>query len=587
MTRQVKYIIEIRDKFTKQNKKFQKEMKLNESSVKKFDTSLKSIKSPHPFVIKTKNKFSNTFKTYENDLKRLKGVNTNFVKSLGVVENKFKSLGQSLLTRVTAPLTVGGTASVLAFSKIEKGLSTVFTLLDKNQIQEFGKNLKLAQSEAIKLGFGVSDTNKALFDQVSALGVSEESLNIFKIAQKLAKGGNAELGVSVDGLTSIINAYGREVTSANEVANAFFTAQKFGKTTVAELAKNIGRVAPVAKSAGVSFQELLATISALTIGGINTPEATTALTGAISSLLKPGKEASDVLKALGLPVGATELKAVGLVNTLTRLNEVSEKYPDLIALAIPNITAFTGVNALSSDKLEILRQTVNQMGKDVKNGTGLNEAYKIQMMTLSSQLAKTKGAFTLLGNEIGNQLAPFVSILADGLINLTLKFKSLSPSTKKFIVIFGGLTALIAPILLGFGAFIGLIKLASIASMVLGVSLNASLFGIPLIIGGIISSIGLLIVKWDSIVERFIKLKGIVKDFFNAIPNAFNSGGSNVVLQSPKVMSTLPSVTNAFNSQNVDVSGSIKVQATPGTTILETNTESPNIGLNPIMVGGL
>jgi TP901 family phage tail tape measure protein len=256
--------------------------------------------------------------------------------SVGAVQRKFKGFSKTLkrtserlrdvarkLRSVSLAAAGLGAASVKAFGDFEKGITNVFTLLDKDQLVQFEGDLTAVSKGAIAMGFSMEDVNKALFDNVSALGTSENSMEAFEVAQKLAIGGVADLSVAVDGITSIMNAYGKETTNSNVVANAFFTAQKAGKTTVDRLASTVGAVAPMAKSAGVGFQELLATMSQLTLGGLSTEESATALRGALTALLKPGAEAEKILTDLGVPFGASGLQASSLREALLKLTDVN------------------------------------------------------------------------------------------------------------------------------------------------------------------------------------------------------------------------------------------------------------------------
>lgn len=346
--------------------------------------------------------------------------------ALSAYEAKIKSTQTSLFglsailkTAFAFAIIQGIRSSVSALSDFETGITNVYTLLNKGTLKEFKSDLSNASKEAISMGFSINDANKALFDTVSAIGDVTKSIDIYKQAQILAIGGVADLSVATDGLTSVINAYGKETTDATTVANAFFSAQRVGKTTVADLAANIGKVAPIAKQAGISFQELLAVAAQLTLGGLSTDEATTALRQSIAALIKPASDAAKVLRDYGVPVGASELRAKGLTYALIKLNEAAEKNPDVIAEMIPNIRALTGVSSLNADAIDNVNNTIEQMNEDVKNGTGLLEAFNMQMKTLTQSGKEAKNAFEELGNS-------FISLLSPALIKLNQLTASLA-----------------------------------------------------------------------------------------------------------------------------------------------------------------
>lgn len=350
------------------------------------------------YIIQLRDRFSRTLDKFNRKMSGVKKKTREATKSMSDFGFTTK--------RVLLGLGALATTSIITFARISQGLGNIKGLLTDLEFDTFGDEIESAQKEALKLGFKIDDVNKALFDNISALGASEKSIQVFNVAQKLAIAGNASLGVSVDGITSIVNAYGKDITDATEVANAFFSAQVKGKTTVAKLAANIGQVASIANTAGVGFKELLATISALTLGGLSTEESVTSLKGAINLLLSPTKEAGQILTALKVPFGVTQVRAVGLKKAFEKLTAAGEKYPDLIARAIPNVRAFTAVTSLSADKLKIIDEILTKINQDTANGTGLNKVYTDQLAQMAKQLSITKGSFTILFNAIGAGLAP-------------------------------------------------------------------------------------------------------------------------------------------------------------------------------------
>lgn len=478
------------------------------------------------YIFKAIDNYSRVAKIVQRQTKKVR-------KSLERFAKTAQKVGRTMSRNVTLPILAVGAASIFAFSNMEKGLQNVFTLLTKPELVKFGAQLEAAQIAAVKMGFSIQDSSKALFDNVSALGASEKSLEAFDAAQKLAIAGVTDLTVSVDGITSIVNAYGRETTDATEVANAFFSAQVKGKTTVEELATTIGRVAPIAKQAGVGFKELLATTSALTLGGLSTDIATTALRGTLSALVKPTKEAQKVLKKLGVPFGTTAIRAAGLAKTLQLLNIASEKYPDLLAQAIPNIRAFTGVTALSADKLVIIEETLTKINNDYRDGTGLNEAYTRQQLTLNRALKRMGGSLTIVGNQLGAVMAPTLIKVASALGKFSAWFEKLGPGTKKFIVIFGLIIATLGPLILILG------QLAFAVSHLIPVfgALNIMMAANPA--GLIALGIMAMVIAMSFLIKNWEKIWSFVKDkpFFKFIGNQFERAKKviDIVMSSLKI----------------------------------------------------
>lgn len=440
-------------------------------------------------------------------------VSRKFVASIKKNRNAIKKFGDNLqkakfaFAAFAAAIAVGFTASVVNAAKFEKGITNVFTLLDKPQIKQFGSQLEMAQRNAVRMGFAIEDANKALFDTVSALGAGEQALKTFDIANKLAIGGQTELRIAVDGLTSIVNAYGKDVTDATEVANAFFSAQRAGKTTVAELSASIGRVAPVAKQAGIGFKTLLATASQLTLGGLSTEEATTALRGAIAGLIKPTGDAARVIEEAGIPFGAAALQNADFTEVLLKLAKAAKKNPDALAAMIPNIRALTAISALGEKEVGNLRKIIVSINDDIKNGTGLTEAYAKNVKTLDQIFKRILGSAKDLASEFGKELFPILKPIGLQIIKLIRAFADLSPTIKKAILAITGLLGAFA----GTFAVVGSLLAMKATLIALGVTLSA--IAIPAaIFVGFLAALSPLVFSLTKNWEDWVTVFGFINE---------------------------------------------------------------------------
>jgi len=291
---------------------------------------------------------------------------------------------------------IGGaiTGAVRTINTFEKSLANVFTLLSQDDLKQFQDELTRGSREVIaKYGLDIENVNKALFDTISAGIPAGEAVEFLNEAARLSIGGVTDLSTATDGLTSVLNAFRLDTSETTVVADAFFSAQKAGKTTVEELSNEIGKVSPIANAAGVSFQELLAATAALTLGGLSTAEATTAIQGTLNALIKPSKEAEVALRALGVPVGLVEVRAKGFTASLAALNKVVKENPDEIAKAIPNIRGLTGVLALSEEGFDAYSEILQQVNEDIGENSSLSAAFAIQQATVEQQVARLGGAY--------------------------------------------------------------------------------------------------------------------------------------------------------------------------------------------------
>ena len=277
--------------------------------------------------------------------------------------------------------------------EFEKTLTNVMTLLDKATKAKFGDFLSAGALRTMStFGLQVGDVNKALFDTISAGIKAGNSIEFLREAAKLAIGGVTDLSTAVDGMTSIMNAYALSIEEANKVASAFFTAQKHGKTTVAELAQNVGMLAPTAKMAGISFQQMLSAMALLTKQGIQTDMASTSLRATIIALTKTTPATAKAFEDMGIKTGITAIKTQGFGETLLQVAKAAEENEDILTVLIPSVRALTAVAALGTEALVEYDKILEDVNTNYGEGSDLVKAHAEQMNTLRKRIDEAKGA---------------------------------------------------------------------------------------------------------------------------------------------------------------------------------------------------
>lgn len=274
----------------------------------------------------------------------IKAANDNIAQSSTAVA---RSIG--LISKAMAPL---GGIVVAAFSvkplfAFKDALAEVSTLVDATtfSMREL-EGAALAQAAAF--GGGAAGQVKAYYQIISAGASSAaEATEILTAANKLAVGGVTDVTTAADGLTSVLNAYGDKVEGATAVSDALFVGMRAGKTTIGELASSLGKVAPLAAQTGVSFDELVASVSALTKGGIATTEAVTGVRAILAAVAKPAKEASDLAKSIGLEFNAAGLKSKGFASFMEEVIEKTGGSTDALSLLFGGVEALVPVMALA------------------------------------------------------------------------------------------------------------------------------------------------------------------------------------------------------------------------------------------------
>ena len=224
-------------------------------------------------------------------------------------EKSAKSIGDSFKTNLgsvaTGAAVAAGAAmlkfaneSLAAFKNFDKGMREVFTLMPGMTEEAMGAMSEQALQAAKDMGKLPEEVVPALYQALSAGVPPDNVFDFLETANAAALGGVTDLETAVDGLTSVTNAYGKEVIDVTTASDVMFTAVKLGKTNFEQLSNSLFNVVPTAASLGVKFEDVAANLAALTAQGTPTSVATTQLRQAFVEASKAGTALDLALKDL-------------------------------------------------------------------------------------------------------------------------------------------------------------------------------------------------------------------------------------------------------------------------------------------------
>jgi len=335
---------------------------------------------------------------------------TPFHKNLQNAENQFKTFTKNIIKLAGSIVIGAGIASqvkdaVNSFTSFEEAMKQVATLSDASD--EELRQVEDTLLEIAKAGdFSATELANAFYQALSATGDLAEAMAVLQEANKAAIGGNADLFQSVDGLTSMYNAWKLSIDDLAKTNDLLFTAVRMGKTTVDEIAGSIGRVAPLAAQAGVGIDEVLTAVAALTLQGSSTAEAMTQLRGIFSSMTKPSEQAKKMAEELGIQFDVTALKSKGLQGVLNDIAEATEGDSAKMAMLFGEVEALNGVLALTGKGAEDFAAILSDM--EVSAGA-TNEAVAKMETGLKDTLDRLTGLIDVMKIEAARAFAPFLT----------------------------------------------------------------------------------------------------------------------------------------------------------------------------------
>ena len=428
-----------------------------------------------------------------------------------------------------------GVKAVTAFSDYESQLKEVMTLLPdaaegtfddiSKQTKEFMKEFGVLPDEAIP----------ALYQALSA-GVDRENVFAFmETAQQAAKGGVTDLETAVDGITSVVNAYGSEVLSATEASDLMFTAVKLGKTDFSQLSKEVYKVAPLAASVGINFKEVTTSLANLTAQGTPTAVAATQMKAAMAELAKSGTKASSAfedLTGMGLQQFLEEEGNFG--SAMRIMKEGADEAGISVIDMFGSIEAGQAVLALTADGTKKYQETLGEMG----SSAGATEtAFNTMSTGLKDSFAKIKANLTVLAIDIGEKVAPLVEKASAFMLEAFQKLgpwirktkdtvldfakevaRKVTPTVEKFREIFSKVVDWVRTFIKenpkAALAALGVVVASIVVPAVLGlVAAFASLFSPVILIVGALAALAAGVVYAYENFETFRNVVNTVKDF--------------------------------------------------------------------------
>jgi TP901 family phage tail tape measure protein len=356
--------------------------------------------------------------------------------SLRQVQGSLIAAGASLFT-VTRLLSDAGRTS----AEFSTAMAEVSTLLDDTSgIDGLTESVKELARE---FGGPASAQAKALYQIISAGATNAADANrILEQSNKLAVAGVADLKTAADGITSVLNAYGKSSAEAERVSDSFFAAVRAGKTTVDELAGSIGKVAPIAATAGVGFEELSATIATLTQGGVATEQAVTQIRAVLNSVIKPTKEARDAAEALGLEFDLTAVRSKGLAGFLQEVADKTDGNEATIAKLFGSVEGLGAVFALVGKSADNFAANL----KSVAEASGSTQTALDKISdTPAQRMARFSASVNQLKIAFGDALAALSPVL-EGLTGLLNLFNQLPSPVRTTVAAIGALAAVVTPL---------------------------------------------------------------------------------------------------------------------------------------------
>lgn len=299
----------------------------------------------------------------------------------------------------------------------------------------------------------------AVAEAAGQLGIAtDDVLDFTRVMIDLGEATNLSADEAASALAKFANITG---TTADEYSNLGSTIVDLGNkfaTTERDIVEMATRLASAGTIAGLSEQDILALSTAMSSVGINAEAGGTAMTQTMTAISKAVSAGGAKLEEYAKVAGVTSsefaamwsdkpIKAIqAFIGGLNRMNSNGED-----TIAVLDNLGLSGIRqsnmlralALASEKLDGAVTIANNAWEE---NTALSEEASKRYATVKSQLEILRNRLNNLAISIGDILLPIINSIVGALQNVIDWFYNLDNSTKKTILIVGGLIAAISPV---------------------------------------------------------------------------------------------------------------------------------------------
>lgn len=302
-------------------------------------------------------------------------------------------------------------------------INEIRTISDRNigTVERWREQLRGLSAE---FGIDVLDAAEAAYESLSNQVATAGNVQSFLREQiRLSIIGVGSLEDAVNATSSILNAYNLETTRAREVNDLLFAAIDRGRFRLDDLSDSLGRVTPLSRELGISYEETLASLSLLTRQGITYSESITFLRAVMLALIKPSKDLTETFRQWGVTSGQAAINTFGFFETVQRLFREAESGGDTLqtlAQQFTRVRAVMGELALASQdtdqELRLLRESAAQAGEAFEDSIGgLGRRARIQQQQVAQEL-----------NRIGERILEFTVDTVDAIGGARQAFNDLT-----------------------------------------------------------------------------------------------------------------------------------------------------------------
>lgn len=389
------------------------------------------------------------------DIRKAEGTFNKFVAGTSGIGKSMSSVGKSLSMNVTLPLTLLGAASVKTAADFEVAMAQVAVATDTPVAGL--KNLSdLAKQLGADTIFSANEAAQAMLE-LSKAGIKPAEIQAGALSNtlNLAAASGMQLADSAIIMSAGMNTFNLGAKDSTSIVDALAGAANASAADVSDIAMALQQTGQQAVASGLTIQETTAALAAFADAGVRGSDAGTSFKTFLQRLNPVSAEASKTMKQLGIEF----FDSSGNMKDLAGIaGEVQNRFKGLTQeQRLAAMQTIFGSDALRAANILYDEGTtgINKyIAATSESGTAAEMA-AARNSGLAGALEALRGSMETAALVIGEQLAPTIKTVAGVLQRFFNNFTNLNSATQKAIIFFGGLIAVMGPLLIIFGTFLG------------------------------------------------------------------------------------------------------------------------------------
>jgi len=355
----------------------------------------------------------------------------NIDKSIGGFADSVESTTQPLfdlasnILKVETAITALGVAALFYANNAAKELAGAEVGLQKVLGDSEGSVSQYADEiKDLSLQFGVAgaittDTatsfKQAGFSIEESLGLVDTALTAVKIAELDAEQAGLLLISNIRGIGAEANDAAHFMDAWNEISNTY-------AVTAGQVAEATGALSPIAKTAGLSFDELVGLVTPMIEVLQSGSESATTLKVSLASLISPTKKVVDSLSNLGISQrdanGELRLSGDILDDLGTKWPELSESQQANYGILLFGKEQYARMNIVLNDYVKVLE--VTESAQNASGSAAKELAVKMETAAIAGERLNT--AFEYAASTVGKQYLSQTTDITNSLTGLIQSF---------------------------------------------------------------------------------------------------------------------------------------------------------------------